>query len=462
MDVFKPKSLSEMNAEFAQKIARAAEENQANSQPIEESSLETQVEQIEQMIDAAQPVQEQPSLAEEIPAEETDTIEFPAEEVPAEESPAPEAEANEAPAEETIIEETPADEESAEEAFVEAAPVEKAPAPEAEVIEAPVEEAPAEAAPIEETPAVEPEEEINLFEDIKLPILDEKTGEVIETTATPVPFEHNEPIPTGYFDFPKEPEIAPIVEEAPEIVPIVEFPPEIVPIVETPPEIVPIVEEAPTVAPIVDEFPEAPTAAEEVPVEQAASEAEPKFDFERVVYYPDEEPVRRKKGGGAKLILNIAIIGAIILSLLLGMAAFMTAEPGRFIFGNGLLACENTVENTNIKDGMLVFVQKAEEAANNEFVAVHQGDIKEYKILPARSISEQDIIFAIAKREIPFAGKLASLISDNSIIFAVIAVLLIGALVVVRIVVGKRSKDTEPTAADLAPRRKPKKEVLDI
>ena len=452
MDVFKPKSLSEMNAEFAQKIARAAEENQANSQPIEESSLETQVEQIEQMIDAAQPIQEQPSLAEEIPAEE----------VPAEESPAPEAEANEAPAEETIIEETPADEESAEEAFVEAAPVEEAPAPEAEVIEAPAEEEPAEAAPIEETPAVEPEEEINLFEDIKLPILDEKTGEVIETTATTVQFEHNEPIPTGYFDFPKEPETAPVVEEAPEIVPIVEFPPEIVPIVETPPEIVPIVEEAPTVAPIVDEFPEAPTAAEEVPVEQAASEAEPKFDFERVVYYPDEEPVRRKKGGGAKLILNIAIIGAIILSLLLGMAAFMTAEPGRFIFGNGLLACENTVENTNIKDGMIVFVQKAEEAANNEFVAVHQGDIKEYKILPARSISEQDIIFAIAKREIPFAGKLASLISDNSIIFAVIAVLLIGALVVVRLVVGKRSKDTEPTAADLAPRRKPKKEVLDI
>jgi uncharacterized membrane protein len=94
-------------------------------------------------------------------------------------------------------------------------------------------------------------------------------------------------------------------------------------------------------------------------------------------------------------------------------------------------------------------------------VAVHQGNIKDYKFSYARNISEQDTIFAVTKRGIPFVGGLVSLISGNWIIFAALALVVIVALIVARIIVSSRSKKSEFSAEDF-PKRKQKKEVLDI
>ena len=490
---FKPRSLSEMNAEFAKKLASSAEEKQVSAQTTEENYSEPQVIQPEQPIETAVPVQEATP-----PVEEAPVYEVPAYEAPVEETPVYEAPAYVAPVEETPVYEAPA--------YV--APVEEAPVYEAPAYVAPVYEAPVYEAPKEEGP----EEEINLFEEVKLPIIDENSDFAIETETPPVEFEFNEPIPTGYFDLPKEPEVqqeevapvvetvpevvpvvetapevVPVVEEAPEVVPIVETAPEVVPVVEPAPEVVPVVEEAPEVVPVVEEAPEAipveETAPEVVPVvetapevapvaepapevepvAQEASQEEPKFDFEKENYYP----AFRKKRSAAKIILNISIIAVIILSLLLGIAAFLSADPAKTVFGNGVLVCNNTVKDAkNLDEGSLVFIKMATEAANNEYVAVHQGDISEYNFMQARSMAEEDIIFAVAKSSLPFVGKLVSLISDNWIIFTVLAILILVALIVLRIVVGKRSKEEFlPPVEEIeeeAPRGRKKKQVLDF
>ncbi|MBQ2774988.1 MAG: hypothetical protein IJF40_03735 [Clostridia bacterium] len=335
MENFKPKSLSEMNAEFAQKLAQQIEEKQKNEEAQEA---------------AAQPVEE---VLQEDDSMMFDGFDF------------------------SALDDDEDEEE--EESFV----------------------AQEDVAPQEP----ETEKSINLFEDVKLPVFEKKAEEKIEVEPSKEE-EATEPDPKGFFGPPIEKTYK--KEQKPKI--------------------------------------------------------EPTFDFEKTPDYSGTQlkksfKPKKKKSKAAKGLVNTAIIIVVILSLVVGVACFATAQPGRFLFGRGLLICENTVEQAEITEGTLLFVRAAASAADNEVVAVYKDSMAEYEFVSSNDVSFKDTVFAVAKREIPFVGKILSFVNAKWIIFAGAAAALFVILIIIRIVAFRNDKDL---IIGETPKRRGKKQVLDF
>lgn len=382
MENFKPRSLSEMNEEFAQKLAQQIEEKQKAEEAQKMSAPAQEPEIKEKIEDAFQIEDDDDSMLFDgfdfsMLDDDEDDEESIAEEETEVQEPAPQ------------IVETPA---PAPQAFV-------PPIPEPQI------SVPQEAVqPVAESQDTEPQKEINLFEDVKLPIFNMESEKEIKAEL-PKEAEYTEPDPKGFFG-----------------------------------------------PPIEKNF------------KKEKAIIEPKFDFEKTADYSGAQLKKgfKLKSGKSKVgkrILTAAIIVVAVISLVVGVTAFATAEPGRFLLGKGLLICEEAVENTNLTEGTLLFVQAAASAGEDDIVAVYKDNMTEYEILTSSKVTFRDTVFAVVKRRIPQVGKFLSFVNDKWIIFAGAAAALLVILVVVRVLVFKNDGDMiigEP------PRRRNKKQILDF
>ncbi len=326
MENFKPKSLSEMNAEFARKLAQQMEEKQKveEEQKLSEPSTDTET---EATLENAFELEEDDSMM-------FDGFDF------------------------SALDDIDDDAEDTAETQEEN----------------------------QDKPA---EKSVNLFEDIKLPVFEKKDEQKEE--AEPIEAEEiSEPDPKGFFGPPVEKSYKKEKEQK--------------------------------------------------------IKAEPKFDFEKADDYSSKQlkkalKPKKKKSKAAKGLLNAAIIVVVIFSLIVGLASFATAQPGRFLFGKGLLICEDTIEQTDIAEGTLLFVKAAASAQEDDIVAVYKDSMSEYKFIQAKEVSFKDTVFAVAEKQIPQVGKFISFVTSKWIIFAAAAAALIIILVIIRIVAFRRDKD---------------------
>ena len=172
---------------------------------------------------------------------------------------------------------------------------------------------------------------------------------------------------------------------------------------------------------------------------------EPKFEFEKTSDYTGAKLQKsfvqeKKPHRGAKIFLNVLITIIVIVSLLTGLTAVATAEPGRFLFDRGLIICRHTVYGSNVSADMLLFTKKASSAGDDTIVAAYTEN-GGYEIDFAQNISSPSKIFAVANRGIPYLGGFISSVTNMWIVYTCSAAAAILLILIIRVAVFDKDDD---------------------
>ena len=172
---------------------------------------------------------------------------------------------------------------------------------------------------------------------------------------------------------------------------------------------------------------------------------EPKFEFEKTSDYTGAKLQKsfvqeKKPHRGAKIFLNVLITVIVIVSILTGLTAVATAEPGRFLFDRGLIICRHTVDGSNVSAGMLLFAKKASSAEDDTIVAAYTEN-GGYEIDFAQNISSPSKIFAVSNRGIPYLGGFISSVTSMWIVYACSAAAAILLILIIRVAAFDKDDD---------------------